>query len=372
MGGSGCTLPDLDLITDPYEEETPGWVGLSSRWGSAQAFGLAMGGVELEGFPPAFSPEEFSQRPAPPWLVPLYIPSGLTAWYGPTNSGKTFAALDAGLGLATGGHWAGQPLPQRNVMYFLAEGQGEASKRVEAWAAFHGSSLVSLEGRFWIVPQRLPLGGVVPDGINMAVVAKQLNIGLIILDTWARTLEGDENDNHEVSTTINLLTDIRANSPGSDLSVWVVHHTGYASDTRMRGASAFAAALDCEVRIEGHLNDPSAPHIQVVCTKQRDAAYFPPFILDARDSGESIAFDPTPRQPINSVEVHAGGPDPGRKAVVVGLLHLGPRSAADLREMSDISATGMKRVLEALVEVDGLVEEVPGRPMKYRLRQDRV
>lgn len=249
-------------------------------------------------------------------------------------------------------------------MYFLAEGQGEASKRVEAWAQARDVSLADLSGKFWIVPQRLPLRGVEPDGVNMAVVARRLGVGLIVLDTWARTLEGNENDNAEVSSTINLLTDIRANS---DISVWVIHHTGYTSDSRMRGASAFAAALDCEVRVEGHLRDPGQPHVLIECTKQRDAAYFDPFCLDVEEVGSSIAFNPNPRTP-SVADTMPPSPDHPRLADLVTLLSLGPRTKKELQTAMGISEAAIRRLL-SLLETDGKLERLdPGTPRtRYRL-----
>lgn len=356
-------MSDLDTIR---EEELDGdtfvthWSDLETRWGQAEEFALRMDGVDVPGFPPAFTPTEFSKREAPPWLIPGVVPSGLTAFFGPTNSGKTFIALDAGLALATGLVWAGEQLQQVNVMYFLAEGQGEASNRVEAWCQNRSASLSDLDGKFWIVPQRLPLGGITPDGVNMAVVATRLNVGLIVLDTWARTLEGDENSNTDVSRTVNLLTDIRANS---DISVWVIHHTGYTSDSRMRGASAFAAALDCEIAIAGHLQDPAAPHVELNCTKQRDAAYFEPFCLDVVECGSSITFAPEPRTPAEADTMEGNV-----ETDIVRLLGLGPRAKKDLAGSLGKSESGIRAPLERLVDT-GVVERIgTGSTTRYRMR----
>jgi len=357
-------VSDLDIIRDEDPTDEISWVtswnDLTERWGQAEEFAVRMEGLEVPGFPPAYTPSEFATRKAPPWLVPNIVPSGLSALFGPTNSGKTFVALDASLSLATGSGWAGQVTTQTNVMYFLAEGQGLASKRIEAWCEARGKSLSDLTGSFWIVPQRLPLSGVVPDGVNMAVAAKRLGVGLIVLDTWARTLEGDENDNTDVSRTVNLITDIRANS---GVSVWVIHHTGHSADGRMRGASAFAAAIDCEIRVEGHMQDPGQPHVELSCTKQRDAAYFEPFLLEVVEAGESITFAPEPRTLSAADAVPVTDPRTASLADLVQLLQLGPRHSADLRGVAGLSATKLNSLLRELIEA-GKVERVGN---KYRL-----
>lgn len=344
------------------------WSDIEKRWGQAEEFGLRMEGVEVPGFPPAYTPAEFSTREAPPWLIPGIVPSGLTALFGPTNSGKTFAALDASLSLATGNGWAGQTTTPTNVMYFLAEGQGEAPKRVQSWCLARGVALEDLTGKFWIVPQRLPLAGVEPDGVNIAVVARRLSVGLIVLDTWARTLEGDENSNTDVSRIINLLTDIRANA---DTSVWVIHHTGYTSDQRMRGASAFAAALDCEIRVEGHLQDPGTPHVAISCTKQRDAAYFDPFLLDVEEHGESITFAKEVRPFTAADTIAAAHPEDVEMKDLVQLLQLGPRSKRDLQVAMGKGEGAVRKMLMVL-ESEGRVERLEaGTPRcRYRLTQE--
>lgn len=85
-------MSELDILHDE-DEGREGWVthwsDLESRWGSAEEFAIRMDGLSVPGFPPAYTPAEFSTRPAPPWLVSETVPSGLTALFGPTNSGKT-------------------------------------------------------------------------------------------------------------------------------------------------------------------------------------------------------------------------------------------------------------------------------------------
>lgn len=352
---------ELDLI---HEEEEDGdfwvthWSDLERQWGSAEEFALATEGLTLPGFPPAFTPEEFATREAPPWLVPDVVPSGLSALFGPTNSGKTFVALDASLNLALGLNWHGSGLSPVAVMYFLAEGQGEVMKRVQAWCLNRGVALADLTGRFWIVPQRLPLGSVSPDGVNMAVVAKRLGIGLIVLDTWARTLEGDENSNADVARTINLVTDIRANS---GISVWIVHHTGHSDFGRMRGGSALAAALDCEIRVEGHLQDED-PHVQLHCTKQRDAAYFDSFALGVENWGESISLSQDPRPIPQSDQMPAD-----QVTDLVRVLMLGPQSQDNLKQALGRSWRGIKSELDALLREERAETLEDGR---FRLRGD--
>ena len=64
-----------------------------------------------------YSLSELATLPAPSWLVDDVLPdNSLATMYGQPSGGKTFAALDMALCVATGRSWHGHPTKQRQVV----------------------------------------------------------------------------------------------------------------------------------------------------------------------------------------------------------------------------------------------------------------
>ena len=76
------------------------------------------------------------------------------------------------------------------------------------------------------------------------------DIKLVVIDTLARHMTGEENSNRDMSTFIALVDTIRLKH---GCAVLIIHHTGHGTDTsnRARGASAFYASLDFEFLLNG-------------------------------------------------------------------------------------------------------------------------
>ena len=77
------------------------------------------------------------------------------------------------------------------------------------------------------------------------------DIKLVVIDTLARHMTGDENSNKEMSAFIALVDTIREEH---GCAVLIIHHTGHCTDksNRARGASAFYASLDFEFLLKGN------------------------------------------------------------------------------------------------------------------------
>jgi hypothetical protein len=82
-----------------------------------------------------------------------------------------------------------------------------------------------------------------------SVAEKYGNPVLIIIDTWARSLVGDENSSADVGAAVRALNDLRREYKSSCL---VVHHSGLGDATRARGSSALKGSLDAEYRVENN------------------------------------------------------------------------------------------------------------------------
>ncbi len=174
--------------------------------------------------------------PDPEFLIDGVLETDSLAFlYGAAGSHKSFYAIHIALELALAGS---------KVVYIAAEGFGGLKIRFEAWAeAFNG--------------------GVIPRGVTVfrahGTLAQQSDLMLdaygyvaedrpvlIVVDTLARTIEGDENSAKDASAYINTCNTLREASPGCTLVM--VHHSGH-DDSRMRGSSAFKAASDTVLRM---------------------------------------------------------------------------------------------------------------------------
>ncbi len=170
--------------------------------------------------------------PKPEWLVPGVLETdSFAVLYGAPGSHKSFYAIDLALRLAVQG---------KKVVYIAAEGFGGLRIRVESWAeAFND--------------------GVIPPGVTGFRVADTLSDGgplmtdawhfihenepaLVVVDTLARTITGDENSTKDAAAFVNLCTKLREASPG--VTLLAIHHSGKDETKGMRGASAIKAATD--------------------------------------------------------------------------------------------------------------------------------
>lgn len=167
--------------------------------------------------------------------------------FGPPESGKSFIALDMGLCVATGEAWNGHHCEHGTVLYFAGEGHKGLSRRVKAWHQAHKQSdvLNFHSSRSTITFDARGLEGVVSEGLALQEQTGQ-TISLIIIDTLARHIQGDENSTQNMSEFVQMVDKLRNTFPGC--TAIIVHHTGNDSDAvRSRGSSALKAACDFEI-----------------------------------------------------------------------------------------------------------------------------
>ena len=78
-------------------------------------------------------------------------------------------------------------------------------------------------------------------------------IGMIVIDTLARSMNGDENSTSDMNAFIEKVDDLK-DSYGSAINI--IHHTGHSTNQRARGSSALPGALDWEYRcVRSDMND---------------------------------------------------------------------------------------------------------------------
>jgi len=183
-------------------------------------------------------------------LIGGIISGGCTCQlFGPSGDGKTFIALDLGLSVASGINWNGLPCKQGLVIYFNGEGRHGFKLRGKAWQKHHG-----IYGKVDFYASRTAISFDV-QGIEKAIAEIKLieqqtsqKVSLIIIDTLARHLIGDENSTKDMSEFVRAVDNMR--DTFTDSTALIVHHTGNNAEVtgRSRGSSALKAALDIEIQ----------------------------------------------------------------------------------------------------------------------------
>lgn len=223
----------------------------------------------------------------PEYLIDGVLPkSGLVSLVAKESAYKTFAAIGMAAAVHTGTAWAGNPAERAPVLYLAAEGAGGMRRRLRAWEIANEADLADL----WILPASVNF----LDSDDLERLAAEIDtLGelprLIVVDTLARNMSGNENAAEDMGRFIAACDRLRTLTGGT---VLVVHHEnklgGY------RGSTAFAGAMDTMIEAK---RDGMA--VTLTCTKQKDGNEFDPIHLAARvvELGFTDRYD----RPVSSI-----------------------------------------------------------------------
>lgn len=247
--------------------------------------------------------DELMANPRPiDWLVSRWIERGtLAQWIGAPASGKSFGALHLAACVATGADFFGHRVNPGPVVYLAGEGHLGIARRLRAWSTQHA---VALAGAPLYVSDASFAANRVAEAEPVAAEIRRVEgahgpVALVIFDTLARHMAGDENEAAEVAALFACVDGLlRGSAPAACL---MVHHVGHQSRERARGSSAFRAAVDHEALF---LKDGT--HVEVRVTKSKDAEEPPPLHLDL----VGVALDDWPRgedgEPVTSAVLRPG------------------------------------------------------------------
>ena len=220
------------------------------------------------------------------WLIKNYLElDSTTLLYGASGSGKSFVAVDMACSIATGTSWQGQDTEEGAVFYIAGEGHSGFKKRFRAWQQENN---VTLQGKPLFLSQTT-IG--LPDDTNLYKLIDEIDLlvaetghkpKLIILDTLARCLIGDENFAKDIGGFIQALDTLR-------LKYWccvlTVHHTGHNETNRARGSSALKAAMDTELSLK---DTKGTIELSITKQKNHEAPASLHFKLEQIDLGNNI------------------------------------------------------------------------------------
>jgi RecA-family ATPase len=210
-------------------------------------------------------------------LVTELLPTqGLTVGYGPSGCGKTFFFVDLACHVASGLPWYERAIEAGPVIYVAAEAPVSVERRVVAWKSRHCSPGDDGDG------QNMPATpldvAIVQAGIDLlagdakrvvelgqAIAAEREPVRLVVIDTLARAMTGNENAPEDMGRFVAACADIRESL---GCHVLIVHHCGKNEARGARGHSSLRAATDVEIEVAS--GDGSVRTARV--TKHRDEA----------------------------------------------------------------------------------------------------
>jgi phage/plasmid primase-like uncharacterized protein len=204
------------------------------------------------------------------WIVDDYIEAdSLAQVFGDPGGGKSFVSIDLACCVATGKDWHGHQVAQGAVFYIAGEGHNGLARRFKGWELGNGTTL---DGAPLFKSHR---AAQLYDATEAALVADAIKTlsaecghvpSMIVIDTLARNMGGDENSTQDMNSFIQHLdTYLRQDYK---CCVLVVHHSGAMDKDRSRGSTALKGALDAEYKCQ---LDSGSKTIQFESKKMKDA-----------------------------------------------------------------------------------------------------
>lgn len=211
-----------------------------------------------------------------PSLVDEYVIKGvlsqgaMSVVYGPSNSGKTFFALDIAFHAAIGAPWRDRRVQQAGVLYLAAEGGRGVKNRIVALKKTFGVAEVPMAIRragLDLLQQNADIEHVVKLAAEVQKRAVDMPL-VIVVDTLSRVMAGgDENSAADMTALIRNIDIIRE---ATGAHIMLVHHTGKDVAKGARGHSSLRAATDTEVEVQTTEGEEGEQVRAAFVAKQRD------------------------------------------------------------------------------------------------------
>lgn len=173
------------------------------------------------------------------------VENSVHAFYGATGAGKTFAAIDMALCVATGRQWFGRDTLPAAVLWLAAEDSFGVDKRVRAWLAHNGlneAPFASMDGDVFRLQQQDTLDAIALQAERLLQITGMSRV-LIVADTLSKVSGGiDENSGQDLSGVLLAFDKLRHRLPTA--TICVIHHSGKSEGAGLRGHSSLSQSLD--------------------------------------------------------------------------------------------------------------------------------
>ena len=157
--------------------------------------------------------------PEPRWAIPKLTPIGLSILGGRAKLGKSWLALQIAYAVAAGGVALGQQVEQGAVLYLALEDNPRRLKermQQQRWQPGLPVDFVTI-GQFSTKIGNLYKGGA--ERLARRIAAR--NFRLVIIDTLARTIQGDQNDYQEMTAA---LTPLQETAHAQNCAIVAIDH----------------------------------------------------------------------------------------------------------------------------------------------------
>jgi hypothetical protein len=188
---------------------------------------------------------EIERLPMAEWIIPDTLPArALVVVIGAPKSLKTFLMLLLSACVSLGMDFHGRPTRPGRVIYIYAEGVSGLRKRLSALKRYLGIDQIGIE----FLPHRVSVNRELDIAALLAAIKASGDTmpSLIVIDTLNRCIDGDENSSVDMGGFIRGCDALKEQTGAT---VAVVHHTGLASDSRSRGHTSLAGAVDAQFLI---------------------------------------------------------------------------------------------------------------------------
>ena len=212
------------------------------------------------------------------WAVKGLLESGaLGMIFGDSGTCKSFIAVAFSACIATGEKFFGHRVKKGAVYYIATEGSAGIIRRFRAWAQENKADITNAPiYRYTGAVNLLYAADILIKVLENAIESEKEPPILAVIDTWSRSLAGDDSDTGAATEGLAKLDTIRAKFPG--LAIIIIHHTGHHDKNRARGAYLIHAAVDSEFKVE---KDESG-NIIFTNTKSKESELLPPMVFKAR------------------------------------------------------------------------------------------
>lgn len=317
----------LDLMMEHWFEGS-GWsrdrlaekVAHAYRYGKAPV-GAASPDVQFKPVESATTADPFVRRLAATSLVDIGVTGGAdyivksvldrggsSLWWGAPGQGKTTVLYALALHVAAGLSWCGHRTRKAPVILFALEGGAGSHRRLAALRQEYGIA----DAPLFLCTEPLAFRAAADVEAICAMVRSIADrcgqpVGLVIVDSWNRALQGDENASRDVGELLAAFAAIQALGP----HLAAIHHPRKSGDAE-RGHGSARADTDATIEIADG---------RIIFHKVRDAAKGDPIrfatkvvTLGTDDEGDAITA------PVAlfgaAAEFSGGGTEPGIDAAV--------------------------------------------------------